>query len=338
MTATFPEALLRGRDLAQPALRDAVDQLTPRMRLVAGYHLGWCEADGAPVPGAGGKALRPALALLSARVAGAAAETGVPAAVAVECVHNFSLLHDDVMDRDVERRHRPTVWTVFGVADAVLGGDALLSLAQRALLDVPGETGRYAAARLADATQQLIAGQSTDLEFEARTDVTVDEVLAMEAAKTGALLGCATSLGSVLAGAPAAIVDALTRYGEHLGLAFQLADDLLGIWGDPDVTGKPVLADLRARKKSVPVVAALSAGRPESSQLAELLGAGQDHDEHVLRQMAGLVDVAGGRDWTRAVAAQELEAARSYLHGVPMPPALQAGYVDITRFMTERRS
>jgi geranylgeranyl diphosphate synthase type I len=338
MTATIPEALHRGRDLAVPALREAVDRLAPRMRLVTGYHLGWCEADGAPAPRSGGKALRPALAVLSACAAGAPAETGVPAAVAVECVHNFSLLHDDVMDGDVERRHRPTVWTVFGVADAVLAGDALLALAQQVLLEVPGETGRRAAAHLADATQRLIAGQSADLEFESRTQVGVDEVLVMEAGKTGALLGCAASLGAVLAGAPPGVVDVLTAYGEHLGLAFQLVDDLLGIWGDPAATGKPVLADLRARKKSVPIVAALTADLPESDLLADLLATAGRHDEDTLRRMAGLVDAAGGREWARAAAARELQVAQTCLDGVALDPGQRAEFADITRFMTEREA
>jgi geranylgeranyl diphosphate synthase type I len=335
MTATVPEALHRGRDLALPALHEAVDRLAPRMRLVAGYHFGWCEADGVPTPRGGGKALRPALAVLSARAGGAAAETGVPAAVAVECVHNFSLLHDDVMDRDVERRHRPTVWTVFGVGDAVLAGDALLGLAQQVLLEVPGDAGRHAAARLAAATQELITGQSADLEFEARSDVGVDEVLTMEAGKTGALLGCAASLGAVLAGAAPGVVDALTAYGEHLGLAFQLVDDLLGIWGDPAVTGKPVLADLRARKKSVPIVAALRAGRPESATLAELLAADED-DEASLRRMAGLVDAAGGRAWTQARVSREMQAAHAFLDGVALDAWLRDELADVTRFLTER--
>ena len=139
MTAMIPAGVETARDLVGPAIAAAVARLSPDVRAVAAYHLGLADADGTPsaaVPA--GKALRPALALLSARAAGASPrERGVPAAAAVELVHNFSLLHDDIMDGDTERRHRPTAWTVFGVGAAILAGDAMLALAQDILLEDP---------------------------------------------------------------------------------------------------------------------------------------------------------------------------------------------------------
>ena len=136
MTTTMPAGVAAARDLVGPAVLGWLDRLSPDVRIVAAYHLGFVDANGTPTgEGQGGKALRPALALLSARAAGAPPERGVTAATAVEFVHNFSLLHDDIMDDDTERRHRPTAWTVFGVGAAILAGDALLCLAQEMLLE-----------------------------------------------------------------------------------------------------------------------------------------------------------------------------------------------------------
>jgi geranylgeranyl diphosphate synthase type I len=130
----MPEGVALARDLVGPAMEAAIARLTPAVHAVAAYHFGFADAAGNPIRSGSGKALRPALALLSARAAGAPPERGVTAAVAVELVHNWSLLHDDIMDNDIERRHRPTAWTVFGVGPAILAGDALLALAQDLLL------------------------------------------------------------------------------------------------------------------------------------------------------------------------------------------------------------
>ena len=254
--------LERGRTLATPVLRAAVDRLAPPMDTVAAYHFGWIDAEGRPAAGDGGKAVRPALALLSAQAAGADPEVGVPGAVAVELVHNFSLLHDDLMDGDEQRRHRDTVWKVHGPAQAILVGDALFALAGEILLELGTVEAGRATRRLTSATRKLIDGQAQDISYEHRERVTVEECLEMEGNKTGALLACATSIGAVLGGADDRTADTLERYGYHLGLAFQAVDDVLGIWGDPVSTGKQTWSDLRQRKKSLPVVAALAAGRP----------------------------------------------------------------------------
>lgn len=265
--------LERGRTLATPVLRAAVDRLAPPMDTVAAYHFGWIDAEGNPADGDGGKAVRPALAVLSAQAAGAAPEVGVPGAVAVELVHNFSLLHDDLMDGDEQRRHRDTVWKVHGPAQAILVGDALFALANELLLELGTVEAGRATRRLTTATRALIDGQAQDISYEHRERVTVEECLEMEGNKTGALLACACSIGAVLGGADDHTADTLEKYGYHLGLAFQAVDDLLGIWGDPEATGKQTWSDLRQRKKSLPVVAALAAGGPASERLGELLAA-----------------------------------------------------------------
>jgi len=337
MTITLPATLNRSRDLVEPALRAAITRLDETSRGVAAYHLGWVDADGAPAAG-GGKAVRPALALLSARAVGAAPEVAVPGAVAVELVHNFSLLHDDLMDRDAQRRHRKTVWAVWGPSTAILVGDAMLSLAYQVLADAGDDASVAAASMLGTATQGLIAGQVEDLAFERRSTVTVEECVAMAAGKTGALLGCSAAIGAVLAGAPPPTVASLQHFGEQLGLAFQLVDDLLGIWGEPAVTGKPVGSDLRARKKSLPIAFALESGTPAGGQLGRWLAAGGPDTDESVQRAADLVEAAGGRAWAQQEAQRRLELAAGALDLADLDPAGRDELVALGRFIVSRDS
>ncbi len=297
------EVLAWSRTAVEPALRAAVDTLPSSMRRIAGYHFCWWNEHGQPdlapgVKATGGKAIRPALVLLSAQAVGGVPAVAVPAAAAVELVHNFSLLHDDVIDGDVTRRHRPTAWSVFGLNAAILAGDALLTLA----LDVLATSGHPAATdgtrMLSAAVQDLVEGQSMDLDFEQRTQVEMAECQRMAEGKTGALLRCACAVGALFGGGSPEQVQCLRGFGAHLGLAFQHVDDLLGICGDPAVTGKPVYSDLRSRKKSLPVVAALTSGTPSGRELAALYHRDQPLTDIDLARAADLIDTAGGRAWS----------------------------------------
>nr|WP_190127667.1 polyprenyl synthetase family protein [Streptomyces mashuensis] len=345
-TAGVRALLERGRTLATPVLRAAVARLAAPMDAVAAYHFGWTDAQGRPVSGDGGKAVRPALALLSAEAAGAAAEVGVPGAVAVELVHNFSLLHDDLMDGDEQRRHRDTVWKAYDPAQAILVGDALFALANEVLLELGTVEAGRATRRLTTATRKLIDGQAQDISYEHRERVTVEECLEMEGNKTGALLACACSIGAVLGGADDRTADTLEAYGYHLGLAFQAVDDLLGIWGDPEATGKQTWSDLRQRKKSLPVVAALAAGGPASERLAAMLAAdaklteaqAADFDEEEFATRAALIEEAGGREWTSQEARRQHATALESLDRVDMPAEVRAQLVALADFVVVRKS
>ena len=332
MSITAP-ALGHGRQLVEPALREAVARLDDDTRLVASYHLGWCEPDGREVAGPSGKAIRPSLVLMAGEALGACPDDLVPGAVAVELVHNFSLIHDDLMDRDAERRHRPTVWSVWGDAMAVLVGDALLSLAHEVLDDSGSPYAGSAARALSAATRELIRGQVLDVAFERRTDVTLAECVDMAAGKTGALMGVSAEMGAILAGAPSATVRGLRRYGEEVGLAFQLVDDLLGIWGWPERTGKPVFSDLRSRKKTLPVVWAVEHGGAAGRDLARWLADPRETDDAALRTAAGLVDRAGARAWARREAGARVERALAALDTLPID---SEQLEHLARFVVER--
>ncbi|MFE2479957.1 family 2 encapsulin nanocompartment cargo protein polyprenyl transferase [Streptomyces sp. NPDC001194] len=331
--------LERTRETVNPELRRTVESLPGSMKRVAMYHFGWERADGTPAAGNAGKAIRPALVLAAARALlggrdDKEAEGVVRAAVAVELAHNFTLLHDDVIDKDTKRRGRPTAWTVFGVPDAIITGDAMMALALRLLAEDPHPASAAASGRLAACVVELCAGQQADCAFEQRPYVSLDECLTMATAKTGALLGCACALGALYAGAGPDEVDAMDAFGREAGLAFQLIDDLIGIWGDPGHTGKPAGADLIARKKSLPVVAALTSGTAAGEQLAALY-AGPMTGEDV-RAAAEAVDRAGGRDWAQAHAADRMGRAVQLLSRAVPDLGAAGGLLALAEFVTRR--
>jgi geranylgeranyl diphosphate synthase type I len=334
---TMLSALQNSRDQLAPALQSAVARLDESSRLQASYHFGWCDANGNASNAGGGKAIRPALALLSAEAAGAPAHVGLPGAVAVELVHNFSLLHDDLMDKDVERRHRRTVWSIWGSAAAILTGDAMLALAQEVVLESESPQAARAALLLAVTTRELTRGQVQDLAFETRNDITLDECLDMAGGKTGALMSAASAIGAVLAGADRDTVSALTTFGAQVGLAFQLVDDVLGIWGDPAVTGKPVYSDLRSRKKSLPVTYAIR--HPEhGEELSNWLSAAGDPDDTSVRRAADLVLAASGKDWALAEAQRRMALAESALSTVDLQPQARESMLELAQYIVDRDS
>ncbi|WP_408909694.1 family 2 encapsulin nanocompartment cargo protein polyprenyl transferase [Streptomyces luteolus] len=327
----------RTREAVEPELRRAVDSLPGTMRRVVTYHFGWEHADGRPAAGRSGKAIRPGLVLAAARALGGSPTAVVKAAAAVELVHNFTLLHDDVIDRDSTRRHRPTAWTVFGDADAILAGDALQALALRVLADDQHPAAGAAAARLAACVVELCEGQHVDTALEERPcdQVTLDECLGVAEAKTGALLGCACAVGALYAGAGQDEVEAMDAFGRQAGLAFQLIDDVIGIWGDPARTGKPVGADLLAGKKSLPVVAALTSDTAAGAELAELYPGLGPAD---VGRAADAIDRAGGRDWAQAQAAERMSQAVGQLSRAVPDPDLAGGLLALAEFVTRRSS
>jgi geranylgeranyl diphosphate synthase type I len=217
------------------------------------YHLGWTDGSG------GGKRVRPLLALLSCTAAGGAWAGALPLAAAIELLHNFSLIHDDIQDNSPTRRGRPTVWARWGQAQAINAGDAMFTLTHLApqRLVACGHSAAVALAVLEELDRTCLAltqGQYLDMAFEQRPQVTVAEYLTMIEGKTGALIAAAAHLGARLGGAEGERLAHFRGYGLNLGLAFQFQDDWLGIWGDEAVTGKSTASDLATRKKTLPVV------------------------------------------------------------------------------------
>jgi geranylgeranyl diphosphate synthase type I len=243
----------------QQVMTDLLPTRQPELRAMLAYHMGW-EGEGAGLE-AQGKRIRPLLVLLSAAAAGGDWRGALPAAAAVEYVHNFSLIHDDIQDQSPLRRGRPTVWVKWGTAQAINAGDVMFTLAHLAiygLCDTLPAAAALESARVLDATcMALTEGQYLDLSYEQRCDLTLEDYWPMVRGKTAALLGCCAELGAFAAGASPERRAAFRQFGISLGLAFQVQDDWLGIWGNAALTGKSTESDLVAGKKTLPVLYAL---------------------------------------------------------------------------------
>ncbi|HKV83580.1 MAG TPA: polyprenyl synthetase family protein [Ktedonobacterales bacterium] len=295
------------------------------------YHLGWRHADLSPAKAHPGKLLRPTLLLLACELGAAAQgrdakerdatiEQALPAAAAVELVHNFSLVHDDIEDGDEARRHRPTLWTLWGVPQAINTGDGIFSLARAGLWQLPARgTPADIVVRLADRLDrtclELCEGQFLDMSFEGRDDITTAMYLDMIGRKTAALMACATEMGAII-GAPddRAFAAGMAAFGRALGLAFQLRDDLLGIWAPTAELGKTGAGDLRRKKMTLPVIYARETA--SGSDRAVLAAAYASDKEMSAERIAAVLDIlerTGARDRVRAELRRAGEAALAAL-------------------------
>jgi len=266
---------------------------------------------------------------------------GLAAAAALELTHNFSLVHDDIQDADRERRHRPTVWAVWGQGQAINAGDSLLALAHLALLRLvdaglsPAAVVR--ACRILDAAcLTMIEGQCLDLEFEERAQVKVEEYLEMIERKSGALFGAALHLGALTAGADEALGERFGRAGRLLGTAFQVRDDLLGVWGRRDVTGKPESADIRRRKKTLPLLCAQSTAPAEDREALAHIYRRATLDDAAVQQVVAILERAGAYDYCQNMARQRLEEALAELASTAITPAAYCELREVADFLLER--
>jgi geranylgeranyl diphosphate synthase type I len=265
------------------------------------YHMGWT-GEGAG-PEATGKRVRPLLVLLAAASCGADWRPALPAAAAVELVHNFSLLHDDIEDNSDKRRGRTTVWKKWGLAQGINAGDGMFILANLALADLeadyPAPIVIRAATILQHACLDLTRGQFLDISYEDRADLAVDDYWPMVGGKTAALIAACCQLGALLGGADAARQEAYRAFGHYLGLAFQVQDDILGIWGDEALTGKSAAGDLVEGKKSLPVLFGLE----KNGEFAKRWQRGPIRAEEV-RAAAALLEAESARRSAQEAARQ----------------------------------
>lgn len=244
------------------AIRIAQEHGTAKMHNMLAYQLGWVGENAGP--GTQGKQIRPLLVLLTTQAAGGAWEAALPAAAAVELLHNFSLIHDDIEDNSYLRRGRPTVWKRWGLPQAINAGDAMLTLANKAILRLE-ETASSAIALQATGILhktclRLTQGQYLDMDFETRPRVTVEEYWQMVEGKTAVLIAACCELGALCAKASDDVRGSYREFGHKLGLAFQAQDDLLGIWGAKEKIGKSNTGDLLSGKKTLPILYGLVQG------------------------------------------------------------------------------
>lgn len=311
-------------DAIETELKRQVGRLDqPRTRLfheMLTYHMGWTgEGSGAQ---ATGKRIRPLLTLLALlSVIDEDKENksnrinwlhAVPAAAAIELVHNFSLVHDDIQDNSELRRGRKTVWVKWGSPMAINVGDALFVIANQSALDLknhyPAEMVVRAAGILNDCCLELTKGQFLDISYEERTDLVIEDYWPMIAGKTSALLSACTQIGALLGYAQEETIENYRLFGYHLGQAFQVRDDILGIWGDEMMTGKSAAGDLVEGKNSLPVLFGLErnggfAKRWRQGPIAA----------HEVAEAASLLEQEGGKAFAEKMAEHETRKALDFL-------------------------
>jgi len=335
--------LLRYREGITDTLRKALDRPDVGHFGYMRYHLGWQDAEGRPTEASSGKLLRPALVLLSCEAVGGDIAHALPAAAALELVHNFTLIHDDIEDNSSTRHGRDTVWRISGVPQAINTGDGMFVLAQRTLLTMadagtPAELVLDAATVLNEACVYLCEGQYMDIGFETRDRVTQAEYDKMIAGKTAALLGASMSVGAIAGGAEDRTVAAFGECGRLLGRAFQIQDDVLGIWGEGEVTGKPVADDIRSKKKSFPIVWAFDHLRGDDAERIVRAYALTEMNDEAVDEVLSLLDSAGAREVASAEAARWADEAVAALAPLRLIEDRRADIEAVAAFFVHRSS
>jgi len=293
--STAIDELIRDLLIASPQYDGIYDMLR--------YHLGWIDESGNAVAAPPGKRLRPALCLLVAEGISGDWRAAVPGATAIELVHNFSLIHDDIEDRSELRRFRKTVWALRGEAQAINAGDSMLIVAEQALVErAPAERALPALRLLNRSCRGLCEGQYLDLFWEHETSVTEHQYLEMIERKTARLFQTAAEMGALFAGADEATQQQFGSFGSSLGMAFQVIDDLLGAWAPVVDTGKTAELDIATRKKTLPAVLGLSSDSPAGSRLRALYGLDRNLTPPETAEAIDLLNELGMRERTSEVA------------------------------------
>jgi geranylgeranyl diphosphate synthase type I len=294
----------------QSQIRRLDQPSTLRFHEMLTYHMGWTGPGAGPQ--ASGKRIRPLLLLLTSAACGKDWMPALPAAAAVELVHNFSLVHDDVQDNSDVRRGRATVWKNWGVPMAINVGDALFVIANLAVVDLsrshPPELVMHSARILNTICLDLTRGQFLDMSYEERSDLSMNEYWPMIGGKTSALLSACTQIGALIGGASESIQDAYRQFGYHLGLAFQIQDDILGIWGNEQATGKSASSDLVEGKNSLPILYGLE----NSQDFRERWGSRPVNLDQV-KPLSDLLEKIGARHFAELQIREQTSLALSHL-------------------------
>lgn len=326
------------RDAVRLELEKIIARTSPSLRNIIRYHMGWSDPKGRPSQGKSGKYIRSILHILSCQAVGGDIARVLPSAATVEFVHNFSLIHDDIQDGSHERHGRPTVWKLWGKSQAINIGDLMFSLASLALVGlrdsgVSSEDVVYSFRLLAEACEELCEGQYLDIQYERQIDVTLENYFDMISKKTAALIAVSASLGVYLGGGKEK-VPYFHRFGAALGMAYQVRDDILGIWGKRENTGKSVEEDIRRKKKTLPVVYALR----ESKDKAEL---GRLYSQRYIRsddipKVIEILNQSGARIYAENLVEQYYRQALEWLEATCLSTERQGPLRKLAYYLVQR--
>jgi geranylgeranyl diphosphate synthase type I len=314
---SLPQSFASYRDTVRVELKKVIDSCPPALGNILRYHMGWQDEHGHCCSKESGKFIRSTLCLLSYQAVGGNTSQAIPAAAAIELIHNFSLIHDDIEDASYERHHRPTVWKLWGQSQAINAGDAMFTLAYLALVrlkkkGIADEKIVNCAEMLSRACLELCEGQYLDVEYENRLDITVEGYLGMAARKTAALFAVSTSLGAYLGSEDSELVDFFRLFGRELGMVFQIHDDILGIWGERESVGKSA-GDICQRKKTLPVIYGLQNSQGAARKSLGKLYSQESIDGEDIKEVTKILDNSGARDYADNMAEQYYHKALAHL-------------------------
>ena len=337
----LPQMFQRYRANISRSLRDSLSQQHSDVYDMLRYYMGWVDENGRPHEAMEGKALRPTLCLFACEAVGGALEMAMPTAVALEFIHNFSLIHDDIQDRDEIRHNRKTLWAVWGDPKALVAGNVLRVVADECLhqlLDSGLDYDRALAAGtlLTEAYLEMIEGQYLDLQFEGRHDISMSDYLNMISRKTGALIRCSLNLGAVVGAQEQGVGDAFKESGRAMGYVFQIIDDVLGVWGDEETTGKPVGADIRRKKNSYPVVYTMGTANDKDQKMLNEIYEKDELDDSDVDSVLAVMDRLDVKNQAQQEAEKYANVALESLAPVELSREARQEVEDLAHFLLVR--
>ena len=307
------------------------------------YHIGWVDKHGQFGKPSQGKGLRSSLCVFSCESVGGKPENALPIAAAIELIHNFSLIHDDIQDGDLERRHKPTVWVNWGKPKALQAGNVMRVLADMTPKDYLSVEENFECVSrcsliLTTACLDMIEGQYLDLYFEGRTDIDTSKYLEMVSRKTGALIRCSMQLGAIVGNADHVTIDAMAQCGKYMGNIFQIRDDYLGIWGREEYTGKAVGNDIRKKKNSLPIVFATERSNPDDRKLLQDVYLQDQIEDYDVNRVISLLDNVNAKGYVQDIAEQEATLALESLKHAKMAEEFREDIKELITFLLYRES
>ncbi len=304
------------------------------------YHMGWIDAEGNQTQSNSGKFLRATLCLLAAVSTGSDYKKALPIAASIEMIHNFSLIHDDIQDGDKKRRHRPTVWTIWGKPQAINAGTAMKVLANLSVFrleqhGVSAQKQLEVFKILDESCLKMLEGQYLDISFEERDQVNIDEYIDMIDKKTASLIEGALQSGAVI-NIDKEEITPFKKFGNYLGLAFQIRDDILGIWGSVDKTGKPSANDIRKKKKSFPIVYSFCESKGRIRDELQKIYSQKKIDEPSVKKILSYFDELGVYDYCEKKCRHYYDLAVREIKNLPIDEKNSKHYEDISKFLIIR--
>ncbi len=305
------------------------------------YHLGWLDENFKPTIHYGGKRFRPTLCLLVYNALSGVYDKALPAAAAVELIHNFSLIHDDIEDRDATRRHKPTIWKLWGEAQGINTGDGMHVLANLAAIrlrerDVNDTRIVDVLTILNETVMRLCEGQFQDMSFEESMDVTTDMYLNMVTGKTAALIQASTEIGALLATEDEKIIEHFKNFGKTIGIGFQIRDDIIGVWEKSESTGKPKASDIMNKKKNLPVIHALENSSKEHRETMQEIYAKEKLTNEDIETVLNILHETGSYEYSQNVAKKYEDEALKELSKINISNKAMEKIRELSMFLVRR--